>query len=120
MSPEEELKMDLKTYIQLIFLCDVNIFFACCGIFLNSLVILSFIKSSQLRKKLCYLVIMILSCVDLLAVTTNHPTVVIFSISWLTKKYDSFTTLRGCPPKSGPIVFVSEIKFLLNFPFKRT
>ena len=93
MSPEEDWKMDLKTYIQLIFLCVVDIFFTCCGIFLNSLVILSFIKSSQLSKKLCYFVIMILSCVDLLAVTTNHPTLLLFSVSWLNEKYDSLSAL---------------------------
>ena len=85
--------MDLKTYIQLILLCVVNVFFTFCGIFLNSLVILSFIKSSQLRKKLCHFMIMILSCVDLLAVTTNHPMVVIFSIAWLNEKYDSLSML---------------------------
>ena len=85
--------MNLNDYTQLIFLCVVNIFFTCCGIFFNSLVILSFIKSSQLRKKLCYFMIMILSCVDLLAVATNHPMVMIFSIAWLTEKYDSLHTL---------------------------
>ena len=85
--------MDRNTYIQLILLCVVNIFFTCCGIFLNSLVILSFIKSSQLRKKASYFMIMILSCVDLFAVATNHPTVVIFSVSWLNEKYGLSTTL---------------------------
>ncbi len=43
------------------------------GICLNSLVILTFWKSMQLRKKLCYFMIMTLSCCDLFVVLTNHP-----------------------------------------------
>ena len=85
--------MDLKTYIQLIFLCVVNVFFTFCGIFLNALVILSFIKSSQLRKKASYFMIMILSCVDLLAVATNHPLGALSCIVWLNEQYDVLPTL---------------------------
>ena len=43
------------------------------GIFLNSVVMISLWRSRQLRKKLCYFMILILSCVDLALVTVTHP-----------------------------------------------
>ena len=75
--------MDLYVYIQLIFLCVLNITFIFSGIILNTLVIASIWKSSQLRKKLCHFMIMVLSCVDLIAVVASHPAILIFVISWL-------------------------------------
>ena len=77
--------MDLIISIQMIFLCAVNICFTFIGIVLNSLVIISFWKSSQLRKKLCYLMIIVLSWVDVLAIVANHPPLVMFSIIILTE-----------------------------------
>jgi hypothetical protein len=55
---------------------------------LNSLVILSFWRSVQLRKKLCYFMIMVLSCSDLLAVLTNNSLMTLISMAWLTGKLD--------------------------------
>ena len=43
------------------------------GIFLNSVVIISLWRSSQLRNKLCYFMILVLSCFDLAVVTITHP-----------------------------------------------
>ena len=43
------------------------------GIFLNSVVIISLRRSRQLRKKLCYFMILVLSCFDLAVVTITHP-----------------------------------------------
>ena len=54
----------------------------------KSLVILSFWRSVQLRKKLCYFMIMVLSCCDLLAVLTNTPLMALITMSWLTGKLD--------------------------------
>ena len=51
----------------------VNVLFFVSGICLNSLVILSFWRSSQLRKKLCYFTIMILSCCDCLVPSPFIP-----------------------------------------------
>ena len=82
--------MDLNVYIQLIFLCVVSIIFTFSGIVLNTLVIVSFWKSSQLRKKLCQFMIMLLSCFDLLAVVTNESGILLYLISWLRKDYDLF------------------------------
>ena len=82
------LKMDSSVYIHLIFLCIVNIIFTVSGIFLNILVIVSIWKSSQLRKKLCHFMIMVLSCFDLVAVVTNYPVLLLYLISWVAEDYD--------------------------------
>ncbi len=55
------------------------------GIFLNSVVIISLWRSSQLRKKLCYFMILVLSCVDLIAVTVAHPVLILSTIFWYRK-----------------------------------
>ena len=80
--------MESYYVINLIFIFAVNVFFFFSGICLNSLVILSFWRSVQLRKKLCYFMIMILSCCDWLTVLTNTPLLILISISWLTGKLD--------------------------------
>jgi hypothetical protein len=80
--------MESIYFINLIFIFAVNIFFFFSGICLNSLVILSFWRSVQLRKKLCYFMIMVLSCCDLLTVLTNSPLMALISMSWLTGKLD--------------------------------
>ena len=81
-------KMDLNVFIHLIFLVVVNIIFAFSGITSNTLVIISFWKSSQLRKKLCHFMILVLSCFDLIAVITNYPGILLYLISWLVEDYD--------------------------------
>ena len=80
--------MESYYVINLIFIFAVNVFFFFSGICLNSLVILSFWRSVQLLKKLCYFMIMLLSCCDLLAVLTNNPLMALISMSWLTGKLD--------------------------------
>ena len=81
-------EMDLNVFIHLIFLVVVNIIFAFSGITSNTLVIISFWKSSQLRKKLCHFTILVLSCFDLIAVITNYPGILLYLISWLVEDYD--------------------------------
>ena len=80
--------MDLTVYIQLILLCVVNIIFTFSGTILNTLVIVSILKSSQLRKKLCHFMIMVLSCFDLVVVITNFPGILFYLISRLRENYD--------------------------------
>ena len=80
--------MESYYFINLIFIFAVNVFFFFSGICLNSLVILSFWRSVQLRKKLCYFMIMVLSCCDLLGVLTNNPLMTFIMMSWLTGKLD--------------------------------
>ena len=81
--------MDSNFFFQLIFLCVVNIIFTFSGIVSNTLVIASIWKSSQLRRKLCHFMIMVLSCFDLVAVVTNHPGILFYLIAWLREDYDS-------------------------------
>ena len=78
--------MELVDFVNLIFIFVVNILFFFLGICLNSLVIVSFWRSVQLRKKLCYFMIMFLSCFDLLVVLTNHPFTALVTMLWLTEK----------------------------------
>ena len=65
--------MHPTTIANIFFLCTVNAIFMIAGIFLNSVVIISLWRSSQLRKKLCYFTIFVLSCFDLSVVIINHP-----------------------------------------------
>ena len=83
----------VNTYIQLLAICFVNFFFTLCGVFFNILVILSLWKSSQLKKKLCYFMLMVLSFFDLLAVITNHPVLAIYSVTWMNEKYEMLERL---------------------------
>ena len=59
--------MNTTVGVQLIFLCLLTIIFFLSGVILNSLVIITILKSTQLRKKLCHFLIMVLSCSDLIA-----------------------------------------------------
>ena len=86
--------MDLNVFIQLIFLCVVNIIFTFSGTVLNTMVIVSFWKSSQLRKKVCHLMIMVLSCFDLASAVTNHAGLLLYLIFWLTEDYDSLPKVK--------------------------
>ena len=80
--------MESIYFINLIFIFAVNVFFFFSGICLNSLVIVSFWRSVQLRKKLCYFMIMLLSCCDLLALLTNNPLMALITMLWLTGNVD--------------------------------
>ena len=83
--------------INLIFIFVLNVFFFFSGVCLNSVVIISFWRSVQLRKKLCYFMIMVLSCCDLVAVITNTPLTTVAAMSWLTEKFDvSSKWFRTC------------------------
>ena len=74
--------MEFGYFLDLIFLLVVNICFLLSGICLNSLVIISFWRSAQLRKKLCYFMIMVLSCCDLFAILTSYSYMAYSVITW--------------------------------------
>ena len=57
------------------------------GKFLNSVVINSLMKSSQLRKKLGFFRILVLSWFDLAVVTFTHPMLFLLIISWSVKTH---------------------------------
>ena len=84
--------MELFYFINLIFIFVLNVLFIFSGICLNSLVIISFWRSVQLRKKLRYFMILVLSCCDLLAVLNNSPLTVLTAVLWLTESFDVFPT----------------------------
>ena len=82
--------MELVYFVNLIFIFVINILFFFSGICLNSLVIVSFWRSVQLRKKLCYFMIMVLSCCDLLVVLTYHPFLAFVTMLWFTEKINVY------------------------------
>ena len=79
--------MVLNTLITAILLCSVNAVFMNAGVFLNSVVIISLMRSSHLRKNLGYFMILVLSCFDLAVVTFSHPLLLLSIISWSVKTY---------------------------------
>ena len=80
--------MDSNTFINALLLCLLNVIFMVAGIFLNCVVIISLKRSSQLRKKLCYFMILPLSCCDLAVVAINHPILISSTILWSMDTFD--------------------------------
>ena len=72
--------MEKGDILNVVLLCTINVAFMIAGIFLNSVVIISLCRSRQLRKKLCYFMVLVLSCFDLAVVTITHPLVVTSTI----------------------------------------
>ena len=59
--------------INVVVVCVVNAIFAVVGTFLNLLVLFTFWKSKNLRNKITYFLIMVLSCTDLGVALIVHP-----------------------------------------------
>ena len=72
--------MDKSDTLGVLFLCIINIAFMVVGMNLNSVVIISLWRSSQLRRKLCYFMILVLSCFDLVVVVVTHPFLTVSAI----------------------------------------
>ena len=72
-----------------VLLCSVNVIFTFVGIFLNSVVITSLL-CSQLRRKLCYFMILFLACCDLAVAVVFHPMIILETIL-----YWSFTSFAN-------------------------
>ena len=79
--------MDPNTFVNALFLCLVNVAFMVAGIILNAVVIISLWRSSQIRKKLCYFMILVLSCVDMAVVAIIHPVLILSTIPWSMEIY---------------------------------
>ena len=71
--------MHISTLINAVLLCLLNASFMTVGVVSNSVVIVSLWRSSQLRKKLRYFMILVLSCFDLAVVAVCHPLVMIIN-----------------------------------------
>ena len=100
--------MYLNTFLNALSLCLLNISFLVVGTFLNSVVIISLWRSSQLRKKLCYFMILVLSCFDLAVVTITHPITVLSTILWSKQMYEEkidFTRMNTSILLSGFSIF---------------
>ena len=111
--------MEFIYFINLIFIVALNVLFFFSGICLNSLVILSFWRSTQLRKKLCYFMIMILSCCDLLAVLTNHPLTALIAMLWLTEKLNTYPSWVYISTRVATIFIGFSLLALLVMNFDR-
>ncbi len=100
-----------------VFLGIVNVIFMIAGIFLNSVVIISLWRSRQLRKKLCYFMILVLSCVDLAVVAITHPLLIASTIHFSLEEIDK---VREVTRKSTYIiVFGSSISALFTLNVER-
>jgi hypothetical protein len=82
--------MDSTVLVNVVFLCLVNFLFMIAGIFINSVVIITFKRCRQLRKKLCYFTILLLSCIDLAAAIFSHLMRILLAISLSTGTYHKF------------------------------
>ena len=78
--------MDNNVFVLLILMLAINVIVLICGLILNSLVVLCWIKSSHLRKKACHFTICLLSCIDLLTVATNNPVLITELAVWIGEK----------------------------------
>ena len=85
--------MDLKLLIHLIFLCVLNTIFFFSGVVLNTLVIITILKTTQLRKKLCHFMIIVLSCCDLLSVVTFSSGFLFYVTTWFAENDELYTKL---------------------------
>ena len=86
---ETKVKMHPSSLINAVFLCLLNASFMIAGVSLNFVVVISLWRSSQLRKKLCYFMILVLSCFDLTVVVVGHPLVILSTILWSMQKFDA-------------------------------
>ena len=111
--------MELSYFINLILIFTLNVLFFVSGICLNSLVILTFWRSGQLRKKLCYFMIMVLSGCDLLAILTSHPWAALIAMFSLTGKLDVYPSWVDIPLKLGTFSLAISFLALLVMNFDR-
>ena len=111
--------MELNYFINVIILFAVNVCFFFSGIFLNSVVILSIWRSVQHRKKLCYFMIMVLSCCDLLTALANHPLSALRAMLWLVGRLDEYETLVNICTSLANIFILSSLLALLTMNFDR-
>ena len=111
--------MELGYFINLVLIFALNVLFFFLGICLNSCVVISFWRSAQLRKKLCFFMIMVLSYCDLLAVLTNHPVVAVVAMLWLTGRLAAHVVITKIPFSLGHIFLGVSFLAILVMNFDR-
>jgi hypothetical protein len=95
------------------------------GILLNAVVIISLRRASQLQKKLCYFMILVLSCFDLVVVAIAHPLLILSTILWSMEIYHGeievtrvyTTTLLGGFSMFALLTLTIERFLALTYPF---
>ena len=112
-------KMNCYILLNEIFLLVVNIIFLVAGTLFNTVVVLSIWKSSQLRKKLCYFMILILSCTDLLVVIVIHPLHIFCCIIWYFKGASVLHNYSNLVEFIGGILITSSINVLFTMTLER-
>ena len=111
--------MASRYLVNLIFIFAVNIVLLFSGICLNSLVVLTYWRSVPLRKKLCYFMIMILSCCDLLAVFTNNLFLALIAILWSTGTMDAYPSWVDIASKITNFLLGLSLLALMVMNFER-
>ena len=106
--------MDPSTIINTCLLCVFNVAFMVSGIFLNSVVIISLWRSLKLRKKICYFMILVLSCFDLAVVAIAHPLQISSTIFVALGKYNDMQENLRFYIGIGLNVFSVLVLFVLN------
>ena len=87
--------MKQNILLHTIFLFTVNSIFMLTGTFLNSIVILYFWRSSYLRNRLGYFMIVVLACFDLAVVIITHPLIMLSTMAWLLQKFEIFHAINS-------------------------
>ena len=109
-------KMKMSILLHAIFLCTTNGIFMLTGIFLNSIVILCFWRSSKLRNRLDYFMIVVLACFDLAAVIVTHPLIMLSTMAWRFQKYEIFHRIN---PDISRIFYALSLSSLLTMNIER-
>lgn len=86
------------------------------GLFLNTIVVASFKKSNQLRSKLCYYMILVLACIDLIVVTVTHPLIMLSISAWCIQSHKIFHEINA---KVSAVLYGSSMITLLTMNIER-
>ena len=111
--------MEIIYSVNLTIIIALNILFFFSGICLNSLIIVCFCRSVQLRKKLCYFMIMLLSYCDLLVVLIHHPVTILGATLWFTEKIDVYPMWFHNSFRSSPVFVGFSLNALVVMSFER-
>lgn len=112
------MKME-PTMLNGIVFCTVNVILFFAGTFLNIVVVLSIWNSTQLRKKLCYFTIFLLSCFDLMVVVFVHPFLIFWYVDWYLENIRPFTPRFYFYYSIAVSIFASSLLGLLTMTLER-
>ena len=112
-------KLTTSFMVNAVLLCVVNVIFTFVGIILNSVVIASLLNS-QLRRKLCYFMILILAFTDIAVVIVFHPVITVKVIFyWKTFETIVFPHIQKLYASSCTALLTMSMEryFALMYPF---